>query len=365
MAAPPAAHLHSYERTPAALARGQALRERLGVGADDTLVLHAGRLNSRGEAHLTPLFRSLELARRLYRKSPIHLLLIGQFTDALTEDCFDGAHWTCAPSVPIHWIDGMQADVASVSWFAADIFIALSDNVQDRFGPASLQAMAASLPCVVSDWAGYKEGVTDGETGIRVPTTMAPAAAGVELAATHARRALDHATLLTYAAQCTAVDIDAAAKALASLAGDPERRRHMGEAGRVRAEALWADVAEVARAHSDGSGDDSGCNPFAVFAHYPSRSLADDSLVALADPDALYSFRLIRGLPINDLARDIVLGNEQMEAMIGRLEAGPLAVADLLAGYGDNERATATRSILWLYKFGIATVPLAGARQWT
>jgi starch synthase len=353
MAAPPAAHLQPYERTPAALARGRALRERLGVGADDILVLHAGRMNSRGEAHLTPLFRSLELARRLYRKSLIHLLLIGRFTDALTEDCFDGAHWTCAPSVPIYWIDGTQADVVSDSWFAADIFVALSDNVQDSFGPTSLQAMAAALPCVVSDWAGYKEGVADGETGIRVPTIMAPAAAGVDLAAAHTRRALDHATLMTYAAQCTAVDIDVAANALASLAGDPERRQRMGQAGRARAEALWADWAEVARAHS---GDGGGCNPFAVFAHYPSRSLADDSVAALADPDALYSYRVIRGLPINDLARDIVLGNEQMEAMIGRLEAGPLAVADLLADYGDDEKAKAMRSILWLYKFGIATV---------
>jgi hypothetical protein len=353
MAATPAAHLHPYERTPAALARGRALRERLGVGADDILVLHAGRLNSRGEAHLTPLFRSLELARRLYRKSLIHLLLIGRFTDALTEDCFDGAHWTCAPSVPIHWIDGTQADVAGDSWFAADIFVSLSDNVQDSFGLASLQAMAASLPCVVSDWAGYKESFADGEAGIRVPTLMAPAAAGAELAAAHARQVLDFSMLTTYAAQCTAVDIDVAANALASLAGDPERRQRMGQAGRVRAEALWADLAEVARAPS---GDGSGCNPFVVFAHYPSRSLANDSVVALGDPDTLYSFRLIRGLPINDLARDIVLGNEQMEAMIGRLEAGPLAVADLLARYGDDERAKAMRSILWLYKFGIATV---------
>jgi starch synthase len=306
MAAPPAAHLQPYERTPAALARGRALRERLGVGADDILVLHAGRMNSRGEAHLTPLFRSLELARRLYRKSLIHLLLIGRFTDALTEDCFDGAHWTCAPSVPIYWIDGTQADVVSDSWFAADIFVALSDNVQDSFGPTSLQAMAAALPCVVSDWAGYKEGVADGETGIRVPTIMAPAAAGVDLAAAHARQVLDFSTLTTYAAQCTAVDIDVAANALASLAGDRERRQRMGQAGRVRAEALWTDLAEVARANSGPSGDGSGCNPFAVFAHYPSRSLADDSVVALADPDALYSFRVIRGLPINDLERDCV-----------------------------------------------------------
>ena len=48
-----------------------------------------------------------------------------------------------------------EAKVDSLN--AANIFISLSDNIQETFGLTVIEAMAAELPCIVSDWNGYKD----------------------------------------------------------------------------------------------------------------------------------------------------------------------------------------------------------------
>ena len=56
---------------------------------------------------------------------------------------------------------------------AANIFVSLSDNIQETFGLTVIEAMAAELPCVVTDWNGYKDLVKDNETGYLIPTKYA------------------------------------------------------------------------------------------------------------------------------------------------------------------------------------------------
>ena len=70
---------------------------------------------------------------------------------------------------------------------------------------ASLEAMAAGLPVVATDFGGAAEQVIDGVTGRLVPPR----------------------------------DAAALAAALTDLAADPNRRRECGAAGRARAEALF------------------------------------------------------------------------------------------------------------------------------
>ncbi|HRE90473.1 MAG TPA: glycosyltransferase, partial [Myxococcota bacterium] len=70
---------------------------------------------------------------------------------------------------------------------AADVFVSLADNVQETFGLSVIEAMAAGLPVVVSDWDGYKDTVRDGEDGFRVTTTMPPVGAADHIAAAYER----------------------------------------------------------------------------------------------------------------------------------------------------------------------------------
>ena len=40
--------------------------------------------------------------------------------------------------------------------------MSLADNIQETFGLTPVEAMAAGLPCVMSDWDGYRDTVRDG-----------------------------------------------------------------------------------------------------------------------------------------------------------------------------------------------------------
>lgn len=370
-------HLGRFARTEAKLAEGRRLREQLGLEPDDVLVLNFGRLDFRSKAHPVPLFRALELAARRQRKGRLHLAMVGQFNDPMSQHEFRAARQLFCPSVQAHWIDGADIPTAHASWFAADMFVSLPDNVQESFGLTPVEAMAASLPCIVSDWNGYKETVVDGETGFRVPTMLAPAGAGVELSDEHARASFDHFTLITYTAQCTAVDIDACADAVARLANDPDLRQRMGDAGRQRAElvydwrkiiadyqSLWSALAALRReANTVGARDTSRqtIHPdypdlFAMFAGHPSRPMDMQMIATLADPDPEGALWQIRSLGMNGAARPIMLDDFEVDRIVRSLADGPQRVAVLLSGLPNGRQTAGQRSLMWLCKFGIITL---------
>ena len=45
------------------------------------------------------------------------------------------------------------------------MFCSLPDSVEETFGIVPIEAMAAGLPVVVSDWDGYKDTVRDNVDG--------------------------------------------------------------------------------------------------------------------------------------------------------------------------------------------------------
>lgn len=377
-------HLDRFARTPAREAAGRDLRGRLGIAEDAVVALAFGRFDHRSKAHPVPLFRSVELAaRRAGDDCELHLVMVGQFNEPEAEAEFLAASRLFCPSVPVHWLDGRETETADASWAAADLFVSLADNVQETFGLTPVEAMAAGLPCVVADWNGYRETVVDGETGIRVPTIMAPAGAGIDLADGHARASYDHFAVIAFTAQATGVDIDAAARAIADLASNRDLRRDMGAASRRRAETeydwtrvirqyeeLWRQLAGIRDAAPVIGGRDpqrDTVHPdfpdlFAMFSGHASRTLAPDMTVRLADPDPVYAIGQLRRLSIATLARPIMLDDFQVDRMVRRLEKAPATVADLLAALPPEAATPALRSLMWLVKYGIVAVGTAAGQ---
>lgn len=370
-------HLEDYARDDANLGRGRELRARLGIAPEDIVLLHFGRFDFRSKSHPTPLFRAVDLARHRHRRSSLHLLMVGQFADPVNAHDFRMAEQLYCPAVPVHWIDGADTALARASWSAADIFVSLSDNVQESFGMTPVEAMAAGLPTVVSDWNGYRETVVDGETGFRIPTLAAPPGAGIDLADDHAQRRFDHFTLIAHTAQSTAVDIDACAAAIARLAGDEPLRRRMGEAGRRRAEAvydwrhvitayqdLWRELAAIRAGATALGAREAGRHTvhpdypdlFALFAGHPSAVLDDGMTVAWADADAGYGVRRSRLLQIDLFSDPIMLDPPAIDRLIDSLAAGPRRIADLGDEIGVADRPRLQRSLMRLYKFGILKI---------
>ena len=75
---------------------------------------------------------------------------------------FSEARAKLCPSVRSIVLDGRINDVRDTAWAAADVFCSLSDNIQETFGLTPIEAMAAGLPVVVTDWDGYKDTVRNG-----------------------------------------------------------------------------------------------------------------------------------------------------------------------------------------------------------
>ena len=153
-----------------------------------------------------------------------------------------------APDVSVHFLDGKNPDVVRCCWAAADIFFSLVDNPQETFGLTPVEAMAAGVPVIVSDWDGYRYTVTDGHEGFRIPT-LAPSRSqqGVDLSFSHDHGLLSYQDYVGAVAQHVAVDVEAAAVAIARLADNPSLRHRMGDAGRqtVKQRFDWPLVAKL------------------------------------------------------------------------------------------------------------------------
>ncbi|MDP3414899.1 glycosyltransferase, partial [Falsiroseomonas sp.] len=158
-------------RDPAARA---AWRGRLGVAESDVVVLHHGRLSFHAKAHPLPMF--LALGRAAAAAPPgvaVHLVLSGWFADEVQRNAFKALASALCPHLVVHHVDGRRPEVRRAIWSAADVFTLLSDNIQESFGLAPVEAQAAGLPVVATDWDGLRDTVVQGVTGFRIPTLMA------------------------------------------------------------------------------------------------------------------------------------------------------------------------------------------------
>lgn len=176
----------------------------------------------------------------------------------------------------------------------ADIFVSLSDNVQETFGLTILEAMAAGLPVVASDFDGYRDLVVEGRTGYLAPTAWTGDTTLEDLLAPLCP---DNQIHLLLAQQC-AVDVPRTAGILASLIRDPALGRELGRAGRRRVLERfdWPRVVEryldlwerLGREPLPERETLAGArHPFhlpyaSVFAGYPSSVLGDDVRLVLS-----------------------------------------------------------------------------------
>ncbi|MEQ9331488.1 glycosyltransferase family 4 protein [Thalassobaculum sp.] len=352
-----------------------ALRERIGAGEDDVVALFFGRLAFHAKAHPVPMYLAAQrAARRLGAAGPrIHLVQTGQFPNKAAEEGYRvGAERFC-PDVSVHFLDGADRGLSEASWAAADLFISLSDNIQESFGITPVEAMAAGLPCLVSDWDGYRDTVVDGETGIRVPTWLPTSGNGTAVADAYANENLSYDLYIGYASQMTPVDVPATADALEALARNPQMRRQMGEAGqrRVRGiydwsavipayQELWAELAAARRSDTEIAPPTAVArhpklaDPFDVFSGHASASMHNDCIVRI-DPDGVDPAALT-AMPANVFAANSMLGADETADLVARIAGREQSIGACLESVPPERRVRAGRTLAWLVKYGVATL---------
>jgi hypothetical protein len=205
----------------------------LGIPNDALVVLLAGRMDVLTKFHPGPLLRVLaDLQEK--ELTELHLLIYGEAPNQAMGELWRNGLAGTAPKLPVSWIAGHKEELAGAVRWAADVFVSLADNPQETFGITPLEAMAAELPCVVSDWDGYRDTV-DEQVGARIPTRMFEGL-GIDEAGGLLSETMNYDRAVGRIAQGIAVDVGVLRRTLLSLLRDPIRLRQMGENGRRRVE---------------------------------------------------------------------------------------------------------------------------------
>ncbi len=348
-------------------------RAALGAKPATLVVLFMGRLSFHAKAHPLAMYQALE---RAARGRDILLVECGWHANKHIADAFAQAARAACPSVRTLTLDGRRAEMRQRAWAGADVFCSLSDNVQETFGLTPIEAMAAGLPVVVSDWNGYRDTVRDGIDGFCVPTVMPGAGHGAFFAKRHALGTDTYDAYCGLTAAFVAVDVEETAKAFERLFDSRALRVQMGAAGRARArelydwsriipryESLWAELTEERRRHP-GAGRRSKAappwparmDPFAAFKSYPTRTLSADTELCLAGPDAARLLEQWRALRMVDYAQAVLPSDDDCGRIIQKLKAGPCPASKLVAEFPPERRAVVFRGLLWMIKMGALRV---------
>jgi hypothetical protein len=257
-------------------------------------------------------------------------------------------------------------------WAAGDIFLSLVDNIQESFGLTPIEAMAAGLPRVVSDWDGYRDGVTHGEDGFLIPTRQPPEGTGRELADLLLQGREIYGGFLGKTALSVTVDQEAAAEAIRILIEDREKRKTMAAKARARAESLydWRHIIpayenlwrELAAARQKNTTSSPAWplvpDPFTMYAGYATKPLSLEDRVALAAPTD--EIRALLQHEINLLALDLMVTPDDTMKLINLIaERGAMAIRDVFVEFQTAElslQAALWRTLGWLLKLGILRV---------
>ncbi|MGV3517698.1 glycosyltransferase family 4 protein [Luteitalea sp.] len=201
-------------------------RERLRIPAATFAIAYVGRLTDVQKADLDVL---LVVSRRLVARGiPIQLVVAGSeqrrgYVAELERKALAlgvSQHTRLYTSVD----ERLKREVLA----ACDVCVYPSDNIQETFGVALVEAMAAGKPVVASSWSGHRDIVKPEETGILVDALYALS------------REMADVCLLsrpfpaagTVLAAGTVVDVDALERALSRLAGDRALCERLGQQAR-------------------------------------------------------------------------------------------------------------------------------------
>ncbi|MDD5753742.1 MAG: glycosyltransferase family 4 protein [Methylococcales bacterium] len=326
-----------------------AARKAFNIGDDEIVLVFVGRLSFHAKAHPHAMYLAAqEVAKKTGKK--ITLLQCGWFgNDAIQASFVNGAaHY--APDVRALFVDGRIPDSARYSWAGADIFISLSDNIQETFGITPIEAMAAGLPVIVSDWNGYKDTIRDGVDGFRIPTFMPPPNLGENFAKAHEIEMVNYDIYCGLICQTISMSMVALVEKLTILVENPDLRQKMGHAGKTRAktqfdwrgiyaqyQTLYAELQTLRHAAQQNETWQTKLNaaprsavnrldPFYSFGHYPTKLIQPQTIVALHVNNALENYAALIKNPLFNYATHVLPSETVVEKIVAKLNTQPLTL---------------------------------------
>ena len=349
-------------------------RSALNIEPDEIVILFVGRLSHHAKAHPYPLFRAVSKAASQTGKT-FRVLLCGWFPSPAIENAFRQAATTLADNIRIDFVDGLDKAMRSDIWKCADVFMSLVDNIQETFGLVIVEAMASGIPVIASDWNGYRDLVSDRQTGFLVPTWSVESSVP-DLTSRLLTGEINYDHFLARATQAVTVSTDHATDALVTLTNDSDLRRRMGQAGRKRAvemfswkriircyEAMWEEQDRQRsdrQRQSDSQPVFQGAAPAAyppvaaTFHGYPTAWLPSSTVVT-SRSDAVRQLDAVLGLPLMTHEADTRCADHQTLADIIHACSSGRTIAQLnsvMASLNVPEQFHAN-TIAWMLKYDL------------
>ena len=341
-------------------------RQQLGLKDDDFVVLSFGRFNHQFKMDALPLLNLAALLQTRLKR-PLRLLLAGSADNGAYAALVQEQARVNGLGDTVRVLPNISEEQKAGLFRAADVFLSLSDNIQESFGLTVVEALAA----VVSDWNGYKALVQHGVTGFLVPTkTLAPRPEWEALLSCQPD-ALAH----MFCAQTTAIDLRVACDYLLRLAEDRTLAQTMGQAALASSEpydwsaviqrylGLWTQLRETQR-KSDATLDrsikrSSFLRFLADFSTYPSSDLTpnDRFVTSTLGRQVIEQKRRMYLYAYMEPVLDLPLISELLRVFLAERSLGEALSA--VQGPLRNDPFRVGQNVLWLYKYGL--IELSGA----
>jgi len=298
---------------------------------DVPVLLYFGRLSTKTKCDLIPLLRCV--AEIVHSGSDLLLIIAGNDQQEHIGPAIKSAANTLGLRDNVIIRQNSDATEKRNLFAAADIFVSPSDNTQETFGISIVEAMAAGLPVIASDWSGYREIVQHGHTGFLVPAYLPSLDRDLFIID------LDQGKNAEVLAEATVIDVPALKQSLVTLVFNVDLRRKMGEEGRRVAYAKY-DWKVVVKAYEDvwdtliaeGWAERHGLevSPLArltyqqMFAHFATDLMSEEDFVQRRPEEARWKdLTLFRSSDETSLLYHAILQEFKGDA--------PLAIRDLAA----------------------------------
>lgn len=349
----------------------QRQRQALNAQEDEIVILFHGRLSFATKAHPVSLFLAAEQAAKATRKK-LRLVLFGYFKPPGMEPFFRLLGQDICKTVQLEFIANTDTRFPEGVWAGADIFVSLSDNIQESFGLAPIEAMAAGLPVIVSDWDGYRDAVRHGEDGFAVPTLTPPPSAGMDMALRYGNRLDNYGEYLGGVAQSTALDVPHAAQAMVTLAENAELRKNCARNAQTRAqqtydwrviirayEDLWRDLgrkrpdmaASPLAPASWQAAAPAFPNPLRMFSAFPSATLDDADRLKLTGDSR--HFTTLLNHEMNYFVPGLLLAKDDLVRLADKFSGQGARLDEVLALYPPADHSRVRRSCAWMVKMAL------------
>ena len=319
------------------------LKKSLGLQSDKPVILCLGRLTAADKADLKPLLIALN---NLLESGTMEFQLV--IAGASMSGSEEMSILTTL-SYELNLEDRIRFELSvdeqrkQMLLSAADVFVALSDNIQESFGLAILEAMKAGLAVVASDWNGHRDLIEHGRSGFLVETQA------FESEPLSRPLSLFNKRLANFVeAQSTAVNIEQLTTVLAELITDLQLRETLGLAAQSRVKALfdWPVIMDqyhklVEDLNQKAGGERlqhrrSGTPYQEAFGHYPSLWLNSESWLKTTDRGLRVYLESEQDRTYRQL--QFLIDRELVRVVLSKAVAG-VKVTELLALIPDERQA--------------------------